>query len=1002
LADQCSNLRGLARVNCDIAETVKEKVGDVKDGAVRLFKSLPSRFIDALDPSGGLSTVISGGVKSFKYLRTVFGKSPSRRRSSKKKSPSDSSQDKNSKDTPDQSPPQKSTSSDQQKAGRRVGRPKGSKNKEKILDPNNYLSKISDLLSSILFEIKIGNPLNTSSISLPNFNPFVQAIQKNTTSLSDGFDLLGKVMDSEDEKREEKNSESKNVLEEKERSKSEKNKEKVIKKLGKDVGIVGKPKFFNPIVKIMGSFQKSFESFFKFYKSKKDKGGGIFSSLMTLLALQFGPSLLKLLGGIGKSFSFLGSAFKLFFRFIKFGPLFKIAAAFFAIRGAIEGFKEGGILGAIKGLVKGLLGNFVGGILDFGKNAIGFILGIFGLGELKEKLNSISFEEKINEIIDIIFDLPRIVTDFFTDIMGRVRRFFGIGEGTEIDEKVFDDNPHRISEDPSERRRAYDRVIEIDSKLETTERNIKRSIDTVTALNEFISQETNPENQTQLIKDQEDVAEQISEMRAERARLIEERKAQSEIHGGYDIFGYENALVDEIQTSSVETFDRSQSLMSRSLESTLEANRQLLASTDASLEAFMMAIKQIDDRMKTESEESMRQTLSESRDKIEAIIKDHEESRISLIEQISEAYEIIGTESPDFRNIQLEAFNLSENLTSNLEVTNQGLSEAEDRLERLNQMFNNPELEHMRPALQIGIDSLQNAINGILEERDRIERELDSFAIPISFTPYSSSVQSSIQTPHIEHLGSSGGQINSVLDFHERIQNEERSNINIRDVLLSRGYDEEELAKADIHDLYAELIRKDLERSLSEMVIPAEFETQANQSENSNTSSIPEVIILPPLVITANPSGIYDDDGELSPDTQEIQFLPARENGAQNIESRSIFNSVSRSNLIPSVIDEDQEAFRVDIPQEIYPLLPITGDFSAISSFETLSQSKRENDMLESERSTEQLRQMNINNSPVIDASTQNSIVSPPPSPVRQPPNSHDIFYGGSRSQLVF
>ncbi len=980
MADRCYNLRGLARVNCDIAETVKEKVGDVKDGAVRLFKSLPSRFVDAIDPSGGLSTVISGGVKSFKYLRTVFGKSPSRRRSSKKKSPSNSSQDKNSKDTTDQSLPQKSTPSDQQKAGRRVGRPKGSKNKEKILDPNNNLSKISDLLSSILFEIKIGNPLNTSSISLPNFDPFVQSIQKNTTSLSEGFDLLGKVMDSEDEKREEKNPESKNVLKEKERSKSEKNNEKVIKKLGKNVEAVGKPKFFNPITKIISSFKKSFESFFKFYKSKKDKGGGIFSSLMTLLALQFGPKLLKLLAGIGKSFSFLGSAFKLFFRFIKFGPLFKIAAAFFAIRGAIEGFKEGGILGAVKGLVKGLLGNFVGGILDFGKNAIGFILGIFGLDELKEKLNSISFEEKINEIIDIIFDLPRIVTDFFTDIMGRVRKFFGIGEGTEIDESITDLNPYATAEDPEGARRAYDRVTQIDRELETTESNIKRSIDTVTALNEFISQETNPENQTRLIKNQEDVAEQISEMRAERARLIEERKAQSEILGG-EIYGredrnYKPSLDDEIQTSSVETFDRSQSLMSRSLESTLEANRQLLASTDASLESFMMAIKEIDDRMKTESEESIRQSLSESRDKIEAMIRDREESRISLIEQISEAYEVIGKESPDFRNIELESFNLSENLTSSLEAANQGLFEAEDQLQRLNQMFNNPELEYMRPSLQIGIDSLQDAINGILEERKRIERELDSFAIPISFTPYSPSVQSSNDSSlFIDDEGSPVSR-----DVVSQVESG-----NIRDVLLSRGYDEEELEKANIHDLYAELIRKDLERSLSETGIPVEFETSVNQSKNSNTSSIPEVIILPRLTITANPSGIYDE-----------------ELNDQNMENRPIFNSSSGSNLISGIIDENQGVFKVDIPIEIHPLPSIMGDPSSVSSLEVLSRTRRENDMLESERSTEQFRQMNINNNPVIDASTQNSIVSPPPSPVRQPPNSHDIFYGGSRSQLVF
>lgn len=71
------------------------------------------------------------------------------------------------------------------------------------------------------------------------------------------------------------------------------------------------------------------------------------------------------------------------------------------VMGAFKGFTdtEGGfftkLLGGINGLISGVISGFVGGLLDLGKMLVGWIAGLFGFDDFKEKLASFSFRDMI-------------------------------------------------------------------------------------------------------------------------------------------------------------------------------------------------------------------------------------------------------------------------------------------------------------------------------------------------------------------------------------------------------------------------------------------------------------------------------------------------------------------------------------------------------------------------------------------------------------------------------
>lgn len=103
-------------------------------------------------------------------------------------------------------------------------------------------------------------------------------------------------------------------------------------------------------------------------------------------------------------FSPIASIFRAFGALGRFlgGPITMVIFGMIdAVMGAIKGFTstEGGFfvkfIGAITGFFSGATAGLIGGLLDLGKMLVGWIAGLFGFDDFKEKLASFSFREMI-------------------------------------------------------------------------------------------------------------------------------------------------------------------------------------------------------------------------------------------------------------------------------------------------------------------------------------------------------------------------------------------------------------------------------------------------------------------------------------------------------------------------------------------------------------------------------------------------------------------------------
>lgn len=163
--------------------------------------------------------------------------------------------------------------------------------------------------------------------------------------------------------------------------------------------------FIKKVGTFFGNIGKSFKNFFassSIIQSQIKNFQNLFKSFQTV-----GTTVKKGAGFINKVQKFLEPFFSIFKRLGRFlgGP---ITVAIFSIIdgfiGSTEAFKEqsGGIfpkiLAAISGFASGIVSGFIGGLLDLGKMAVGFIAGLFmgdGGKAFKEKLASFSFRDMI-------------------------------------------------------------------------------------------------------------------------------------------------------------------------------------------------------------------------------------------------------------------------------------------------------------------------------------------------------------------------------------------------------------------------------------------------------------------------------------------------------------------------------------------------------------------------------------------------------------------------------
>lgn len=80
----------------------------------------------------------------------------------------------------------------------------------------------------------------------------------------------------------------------------------------------------------------------------------------------------------------------------------------------LAGFEEGGIVGAIGGAIKGFFNSLIFGPLDMIKDAIAWVLGIFGFDNAKKLLESFSLESMFSGLVDALFYIPKQIQKLLT------------------------------------------------------------------------------------------------------------------------------------------------------------------------------------------------------------------------------------------------------------------------------------------------------------------------------------------------------------------------------------------------------------------------------------------------------------------------------------------------------------------------------------------------------------------------------------------------------------
>jgi hypothetical protein len=178
--------------------------------------------------------------------------------------------------------------------------------------------------------------------------------------------------------------------------------------LGKIKGIFSEDnvivKTFKGIMKFVGKFTAPFIEAFNVLKGLTSGPVGKIGELFGSIGRYFG-SFARVIGKIA------GIVGKLFL------PITIIMSVWDTVKGAIEGFSKDGIIGGIKGAITGLVNSLIFGPLDLIKDAIAWILGIFGFDNAKKLLDSFSLEEVFKGFMDAVFKPVEMIRDIFFKIV---------------------------------------------------------------------------------------------------------------------------------------------------------------------------------------------------------------------------------------------------------------------------------------------------------------------------------------------------------------------------------------------------------------------------------------------------------------------------------------------------------------------------------------------------------------------------------------------------------
>lgn len=98
-------------------------------------------------------------------------------------------------------------------------------------------------------------------------------------------------------------------------------------------------------------------------------------------------------------------------------PLTVIMTIWDVVKGAIEGFEKDGIVGAIAGAIKGLISSLITAPLDMLKDAVSWILDVFGFDNAAKMLDSFSFDDLMKSFVDAVFSPIETIKAMFDGVL---------------------------------------------------------------------------------------------------------------------------------------------------------------------------------------------------------------------------------------------------------------------------------------------------------------------------------------------------------------------------------------------------------------------------------------------------------------------------------------------------------------------------------------------------------------------------------------------------------
>jgi hypothetical protein len=244
------------------------------------------------------------------------------------------------------------------------------------------LSKWFPSIKNVLFEVEA-----TFTITMENMKQFFDRIGKKATAIFDAVEYsirntISKVMNS-------------NIT------------KKIISTFESVVGAV--KSFFAPIGEAMGEIKAASSyvgDMVKTVQGKLGAFGEFFKELGTKMS-SFG----KIFTATAKIVS------KLAF------PLTIIMTIWDTVKGALEGFEKEGIVGLFSGAIKGLISSLVTAPIDMLKDAVSWILDMFGFDKASKFLDSFSFDGLMKKFVDAVFHPIDTIKSMFETVMNFFENF---------------------------------------------------------------------------------------------------------------------------------------------------------------------------------------------------------------------------------------------------------------------------------------------------------------------------------------------------------------------------------------------------------------------------------------------------------------------------------------------------------------------------------------------------------------------------------------------------